>query len=94
MGPRWLIPALNGSRHPGAEPSSRSDGQKKPEELGEDGIGHIRALSPRFLTMTLTMIMMIMMMIMMMIVMIMIMIMVMTMIMMMMMMVVVMGGMT
>jgi len=35
---------------PGVE-ESRSDGQKELEELGEDGIGHLRALSPRCLMM-------------------------------------------
>jgi len=30
---------------PGTEPSS--NGQKEPEEFGEDGIGHLWALSPR-----------------------------------------------
>jgi len=30
---------------PGAEPSSKE--QKELEEFGEDGVGHLRALSPR-----------------------------------------------
>jgi len=43
---------------PGAEPSS--DEQKVLEEFGEDGVRHLRALSPRCLMMMMMMMMMMM----------------------------------
>jgi len=47
IGNGWTT-SPNGARRrrrtPGAEPSS--DGQKELEEFGEDGVGHLRELSP------------------------------------------------
>jgi hypothetical protein len=40
---------ISASHHPGAE--THGDGQGAMEEFGEDGSGHLRALSPRFLMM-------------------------------------------
>ena len=42
------------------EPEPGSDGQKELEEFGEDGVGHLRALSPQCLMMMMMMMMMMM----------------------------------